>query len=137
MADLYINGKDALEEFGVRMGDGFLDAIGAPLPMKENIENSSRLKHGKEVLILGKIDSRQLTLEFTLCGSSQADYREKKQKFLTTLYSGSLTISIPAESDEVFRLIYLGNSPSYGQSRNRCFCRMAVKFEEPDPTDRK
>ena len=39
MADLLINGRDAYKTWGVRMGDKFLDVLGASLPMKEFIEN--------------------------------------------------------------------------------------------------
>lgn len=49
MAELIINGKDAFQEWGVRMGDNFLDVLNAPVPMKEFIENSSRLEHGKQI----------------------------------------------------------------------------------------
>ena len=51
MIDLLINSKDAYVTWGVRMGDGFLDALGASAPMKEFIENKSRLEHGKRVKI--------------------------------------------------------------------------------------
>ena len=45
---------------GVRMGDKFLDVFGASLPMKEFIENKSRLEHGKRVIINNpKIDERK------------------------------------------------------------------------------
>ena len=50
MAELIINGREALKEWGVRMGDNFLDVLGAPVPLKEFIENKSRLEHGKQVL---------------------------------------------------------------------------------------
>ena len=43
MVDLLINNKDAFATWGVRMGDGFIEAIYSPLPMKEIIENKSRL----------------------------------------------------------------------------------------------
>ena len=45
MAELIINGREALKEWGVRMGDNFLDVLGAPVPLKEFIENKSRLEH--------------------------------------------------------------------------------------------
>ena len=51
MTDLLINNKNAYITWGVRMGDGFLDTIGAPAPMKEFIENKSRLEHGKRVIV--------------------------------------------------------------------------------------
>ena len=37
MAELIINGREALKEWGVRMGDNFLDVLGAPVPLKEFI----------------------------------------------------------------------------------------------------
>ena len=39
MADLIINSKDAYSTWGVRMGEGFLDALGGASPMKDFIEN--------------------------------------------------------------------------------------------------
>ena len=43
MADLLINGKDAYITWGVRMGEGVLDVLGAPSPMKEFIENKLKI----------------------------------------------------------------------------------------------
>lgn len=51
MSELLINNKDAYTIWGVRMGKGFLDVLGASSPMKEFIENKSRLEHGKRVII--------------------------------------------------------------------------------------
>ena len=50
MNELLINGENAYTIWGVRMGDGFLDVLGASSPMKEFIENKSRLEHGKRVI---------------------------------------------------------------------------------------
>ena len=137
MADLLINGQDAFVKYGVRMGDNFLNALGAPAPMKAYIENDSRAKNGKQVLTgSAKIASRQLSLEFTIEGATQSDLTAKKRAFFQVLYGGALTISVPANDSDVYSLIYLGNSPTYAQSRNRKFCRVVVKFEEPDPTNR-
>lgn len=137
MADLLINNLDAFATYGVRMGDNFLDALGAPSPMKPYIENESRVRNGKEVLTQNaRIDSRQLNLEFTIQGKTPQDYMAKKQSFYQMLYAGGLTIKVPENSNEVYKLNYLGTSPIYSQSRNRCFGRVSLKFEEPDPTDR-
>ena len=63
MPDLLINNKDAYATWGVRMGESFLDVIGTPAPMKEFIENKSRLEHGKRVIINNpKVDEREITL---------------------------------------------------------------------------
>ncbi len=137
MSDLLINGQDAYVKYGVRMGDGFLDAIGAPAPMKEYIENESRLEHGKRVITVdAKVSSRDVNLEFTIQGATPGDYRAKKTAFLAVLYAGGVTVSIPADSPDIYHLVYKGNSPTYAMSRNRCFGKMIVKFEEPNPMRR-
>ncbi len=135
--DLIINNKNAFTEWGVRMDDGFLDAIGAPVPMKEFIENKSRLEHGKQVITTNpKLDERDVTLSFTIKGISQADYQAKKAAFQSELYKGALTIQVPANSNEVYHLIYTGKSISYGQSLDRTFGKFTVKFNEPNPANR-
>lgn len=75
MNELLINGENAYTTWGVRMGEGFLDVIGASAPMKDFIENKSRLEHGKRVIINNpKVDEREITLSFTIEGNSQSDY---------------------------------------------------------------
>ena len=79
MSDLLINTQDAYTTWGVRMGEGFLDVLGASSPMKEFIENKSRLEHGKRVIINNpKVDEREITLSFAIEGSSRSDYQRKK-----------------------------------------------------------
>lgn len=136
-ADLIINRKDALETWGVRMGDGFLDAIDGFNEMKDYIENESRLEHGKRVITdNAKVDSREITLQFTIEGSSESDYRTKKKAFQTELEKGTVNIKIPSLGSEVYKLVYLGKSISYGLSLDRRFGRVSSKFCEPNPTDR-
>lgn len=136
-ADLIINRKDALETWGVRMGEGFLDAIDGFNEMKDYIENESRLEHGKRVITdNAKVDSREITLQFTIEGSSESDYRTKKKAFQTELEKGTVNIKIPSLGSEVYKLVYLGKSISYGLSSDRRFGRVSSKFCEPNPTDR-
>lgn len=135
--ELIINGKDAWTLWGVNMGDGFIDTLDAPLPMKEYIENESRLEDGKRVLTSNaKKDSREITLSFTITGTSENDYRTKKKAFEAELYKGSLTVSVPKVSADVYHLIYTGKNISYGLSIDRCFGRLSAKFEEPNPSER-
>ena len=137
MAELIINGKDALTTWGVRMGNGFIDALDTPLTMKEYIENESRAEHGKRVLVVEpRISSRSVTLPFTIEGNSQSDYQTKKKSFESELYKGSITIQIPDNSNDVFKLVYKGQCASYGQNKSRSFGKFNAKFEEPNPTDR-
>ena len=135
--ELFINNKDAWETWGVNMDDGFLDALDAPLQMKDYIENESRLEHGKRVITdNAKVDSREITLQFTIEGSSESDYRAKKKAFQTELGKGAVNIKIPALGSEVYKLVYLGKSISYGLSLDRCFGKVSSKFCEPNPMDR-
>lgn len=135
--DLFINGKDALETWGARMGDSFLDAIDGFNEMKDYIENESRLEHGKRVITdNAKVDSREITLQFTIEGSSESDYRSKKKAFQTELEKGAVNIKVPVLGNEVYKLIYLGKSVSYGLSFDRRFGKVSSKFEEPNPADR-
>lgn len=135
--DLFINGKDAWSTWGVRMGDSFLDAIDGFNEMKDYIENESRLEHGKRVITdNAKVDSREITLQFTIEGSSESDYRSKKKSFQTELEKGAVNIKVPVLGNEVYKLVYLGKSVSYGLSLDRCFGKVSSKFEEPNPMDR-
>ena len=137
IGELYINGKDAWTTWGVSMGDGFLDALDAPLSMKDYIENESRLENGKHVdTANAKISSREITLQFTITGNDENDYRTKKKSFQTELQSGKFTVKVPILGNEVFKFVYTGKSISYGLSLSRRFGRFSTKVSEPDPTDR-
>ena len=137
MTDLLINTQDAYTTWGVRMGEGFLDVLGASSPMKEFIENKSRLEHGKRVIINDpKIDEREITLSFTIEGNSQSDYQAKKKAFFEELYKGVVDIQVPANSNEIYHLIYLGKSVAYAQSLDQTFGKISAKFNEPNPANR-
>lgn len=113
MADLIINGFDAFLQWGIRMGDGFLDAIFAPEPLKEFIENKSRLNNGKQVVYNNpKIDERDVTLVFTLEGRSPDDYLSKYAAFKVELQKGKMEIIVPALGNQVYRLTYLRSASS-------------------------
>ena len=137
MNELLINGENAYTTWGVRMGDGFLDVLGASSLMKEFIENKSRLEHGKRVIINNpKVDEREITLSFTIEGNSQSDYQAKKKAFFDELYKGVVDIQVPANSNEIYHLIYLGKSVAYAQSLDRTFGKISAKFNEPNPANR-
>ena len=135
--ELYINGKDAWVTWGVNMGDGFLDALDAPLQMKEYIENESRLEHGKRMITANaKVDSREITLGFTIMGASESDYRAKRKAFLSELQAGAFTVNVPKLGADLYKLVYTGRSISYGLSADRTFGHFTMKATEPNPADR-
>ena len=135
--DLYINGRDAWETWGVNMGDGFLDVIDGFAPMKDYIENESRLEDGKRVVkVVPKIASRDLTLHFTIIGDNQRDYRNKRVAFEEELKNGFVDVRVPVLGEQVYHLIYLGKSVAYAMNVARTFCTVSAKFEEPNPANR-
>lgn len=137
--EIRINGSSTLyKDYGVRMGEGFLDALTEPLDMKDYIENESRLEHGKRIIILDtpRVKSRDVTLDFTICGSSPEDFLKKKNGFLALIYGGEITLQVPQVSDDVYYLIYSGKGAEYGMNANRTFCHMMLKFLEPNPMRR-
>ena len=137
MSDLLINTQDAYTTWGVRMGEGFLDVLGASSPMKEFIENKSRLvRGGRGIINDPKIDEREITLSFTIEGNSQSDYQAKKKAFFEELYKGVVDIQVPANSNEIYHLIYLGKSVAYAQSLDHTFGKISAKFNEPNPANR-
>ena len=137
MSGLLIKTQGAYTTWGVRMGEGFLDVLGASSPIKEFIENKSRLEHGKRVIINDpKIDEREITLSFTIEGNSQSDYQAKKKAFFEELYKGVVDIQVPANSNEIYHLIYLGKSVAYAQSLDQTFGKISAKFNEPNPANR-
>lgn len=138
--DIRINDSGtAWEDWGVNMGDGFIDALTEPLTPKEYVENESRLEHGKRVVVDDegiKFASRELTLDFTISGRSPEDLRTKKRRFLEAMYRGSVTIAVPKVNNEVYHLLYKGKGTEYNLNASRTFCHMVLKFEEPDPSHR-
>lgn len=134
--DLLINNRDAFLVWGVNMGDGFIESLYAPLPMKDVIENKSRLQDGKRVIIeTRKVDERDLTLTFTLKGDSPSDYAAKYKSFLNEITKGEFTIKIPPLGEDVYHLYYI-RSASFGFNPSRIFSKISVKLNEPNPPNR-
>lgn len=135
--ELLINGKDAYTTWGVSMGDNFLDNIEASASVKEYISNESRTENGKRVITdasLIKLASRDITLQFHICGDFQDDYLSNKRAFQQELYKGVVDIQIPSRGSEIYHLLYQGKQVSYSQSFTEG--KLSAKFEEPNPANR-
>jgi len=135
-SDLLINGSDAYETYGIKMGDDFIDNINAFPTMKAYVENTSRLEHGKRVVISNpKVSDAQVSLIFLLEGSTHTDFLTKKAAFLAELAKGYITIKVPKDSDNVYHLVYK-KGISYAQEPLGTFCKVACTFDEPNPNNR-
>ena len=126
---------DAYTQYGVRMADKFIDALELPGALKEHITNESRLESGTRVIPTNKIASRDVTLTFTIKGSTKADFDSKKASFLTKLTSGEIILNMPTRSTDYYHLMYR-SSTEYAHAWGGFFCKLTVKFTEYNPAHR-
>lgn len=134
--DLIINGKDAWTTWMVAMGEGFLESLLITPPIKDFIESESRLEDGKRVISNDpKIASRELTLLFNIHGNSKDDYLENYKSFCDELKKAVIIMEVPYLGEK-YKLIYK-KSASFSLSFTRMDSKLSVKFEEPNPADRK
>ena len=134
--DLLINGKDAFDEWGVNMGDSFLNTLLTPPPVKEYCENKSRLEDGKKVRLGNKKDDeRDISLTFTIQGENQSDYISKYKAFMKEMSSGLVSINVPILGGDVYH-VYYKNATSYAMSLERTFSNIVMKVCEPNPSNR-
>ena len=132
--EMKINGVDA-RTLGIRMGEGFLNAIVAPAPMKEFIENNSRLEHGKQMIYANpRLADREVTLSFIVSGTDEHEFQANLRAFETILYAGLVELYVQPTGC-TYRLTYQ-RSQSYAQNLGRTSCNVSVKFNEPNPANR-
>lgn len=145
----YIGGT-MKEEFaskqGIRMGEGFIEALTEPLTIKTLVTSESRLEHGVRSLRRQPIvwQSRDVTLSFEISGKGttrelmERTMWQRRNKLIETLVSeyGFVGISVPQVGSEVYWLRYLGKSNTYALSLGRTMCNVALKFTEPNPSHR-
>lgn len=136
MVELIINGKDAYAEWGVRMGDNFLDAINGYCPLKEYITNNDRTQDGVQYIGTPKVNERNVTLNFTLEGVDAPDFAAKNKAFASVMRQGDVTIQIPSDSPDLYHLKYTGKSCTFARNVARTFAKIGMAFIEPNPTNR-
>lgn len=135
MSDLIINGSDALTTYGVRMGVGFIKALRTWPDYKDYISNESRLEAGTRYIIGTTIfKSREVNLPFILIAKTPALAKAKEKEFRLAM-TGEITVSVPADGDEVYHLIPIGMS-SYAINVGRNIIKMTIKFVEQNPNIR-
>ena len=133
--ELYINGRDAYDIWGISMTDTSLSALMTPAPNKEYIENSSRLEHGKRVITdNAKVDERSLSLEIHLTAPTKDLFFERYLSFCEELKKGLLEIKTSYQKDVVYRMIY--KSCSQFSQFMQGIGKFTLKLEEPNPENR-
>ncbi len=134
--DAYIDGTSLLS-IGVRMGDGFLDALLTPAAFKDFTQVDARTAHGVRVLTsTPRYSSRDVTLKFVICGDTAAEAAENKASLLALLNSVTVGLYVPAVmEDGTFWLVYTGKSVTLSSDLSRTTLTLTAKFLEPDPTN--
>lgn len=135
---VYINGKDAKKTWGIVFDSSSISALMTPAPMKEYIENSSRLNHGKKLIInseLAKLESRSITLTFALYANSENDFFSRYNSFCTEIQStGKVDIKLSILSGVVYKCVY--KSCSQFTQYNNKLAKFSMKIEEYNPAER-
>lgn len=134
--DLYINGKDAYETWGVSLEDGAVSTLMTPAAIKDLVSNTSRYEHGKRVLTkLVMVDSRDLTLEMHLCAKTKSDFLSKYAKFCEeVLETGVVDIITTHQPDIEYHCIY--NSCSQFGQYMFGLAKFSLKLTEFNPKNR-
>lgn len=133
--EFYINDKDAYTTWGISMDTSSLSALMTPPPMKEFIENKSRLENGKRVITSdSKIDERNITLTFNLTAKSEDQFFVRYNSFCEELATGVLHIRSKYQPNVVYKTIYL-SCYQFTQFM-RGIASFSLKLVEPNPADR-
>lgn len=133
----WINKKDAHAFWGVILSDSATNALRTPAPMKEYVENKSRLEHGKRVIHgsdTARVDERDLTLVIYIRASSQEQFDERFDSFVEELQKGRIEIEIADRPGIIYRCDY--NSASQFSQFNGRLGKLTLKVNEPNPKDR-
>ena len=133
---LKINGKDAYTTWGVSLEDAAMDALMAPLSMKPDIVNESRLEHGKRhINFKPKVDERELALAMHLSARNKKHYLTRLAAFRSELeQKEEIVLETDHETGVCYRCIYRSCTP-FSQFLDG-LAKFTLKLTEPDPTNR-
>ncbi len=133
--ELFINEKDAYEEWGISMTTASLSTLMTPAGQKDMIETTSRLEDGKRVVTDNpKIADRSLSLAFQLTAPNRDQFFARYESFCKELEKGVLEINTSYQPDVMYRTIYL--SCSQFTQFMQGIASFTLKLNEPDPTNR-
>lgn len=133
--DLFINGKDAYDEWGMFLDETSLSSLMTPAPNKEFIRNSSRLEHGKRVITSNPMkDERNLVLQVCFTAQTEDLFFKRYVSFCKELDTGVLTIKTKYQPDVMYKTIYV--SCNQFSQFMRGIAKFSLKLIEPNPNDR-
>ena len=134
--ELKINGQDAYNEWGISLSDGSLAALMTPPAMKERARNSSRLRHGEEIVgSVERVASREIALSMHLTAPNATIGLQRYYSFCNSvLTSGTVNIRYSLIPNKEFKCKYISCS-NFTDFRNELMT-FTLKLDEPDPANR-
>ncbi len=134
--DLFINGTDAWNAYGMNFEDGALASLLTPPPMKEYAESKSRLQHGAVLVVdneTTKFDSREVTLQFHIVAANNAELMGRYASICNVLKQGKITVQT-RYSNDVYRMVY--KSCSQMSLLVNGIMKFTLRLTEPNPNNR-
>lgn len=134
--ELYINGQDAFETWGVFMDDASISALMTPAAIKDFVKNTSRLEHGtRYVTTYPKLKERDLTLTLQVYAATRADFYSQYNSFCEdVLATGVVNIRTCYQPAVEYKCIY-ENCTQYKQYMGKV-AKFSLKLKEINPNDR-
>lgn len=126
-----INGKDALETWGVFLDEKALNNLWLPPHNKPNVSNNSRLEDGVRVVNSKLyIDEREVTIGFNIRAKTREEFKSKMKLFVTELNQGLVKMEVEGETYKLYTIDFIG------LEFIGCIGSLSVRFQEPNPNDR-
>ena len=134
---LKINGVDAFTTWGISLDSTALSALMTPAPLKDMIENRSRLEHGvRRVRTNRKINERTIKLGLNMWANTESDFMTRYNNFYSAVLSaGQVNIEVPTFlPNVVFRCDFV-SCDSYGVYQ-RQLAKFVLTLIESNPDNR-
>ena len=126
-----INGKDALETWGVFLDEKALNNLWLPPHNKPNVSNNSRLEDGVRVVNSKLyIDEREVTIGFNIQAKTREEFKSKMKLFVAELNQGLVKMEVEGETYKLYTIDFIG------LEFIGCIGSLSVRFQEPNPNDR-
>ena len=130
--ELFVNGKDAWDIWGVSMCVGCLETLLTPVPLYGGIGSESTPRSEKE--LFPKYGERDLFLDIRIDGETREEYLQNYADFTSELQKGLLVFHAPAIKS-TYKLIY-NRAPKFISNVGETFSEATFRFNEPDTSDR-
>ena len=132
---LYINGKDAFNEWGVSLDSQGLSTLMTPNGLKDYVSDESRLDNG-HLYVVGdfRVQERQFSLTFNLIAKNEIEFFEKYNSFCQEIENGVLDIETSFQEEVVYHCLYV--SCTQFTQFMRGIAQFSLKLIEPNPAYR-